>query len=94
MDARPDPLGVCIHRSSLIDAPIRVNLSRPSASQKNNASDNSVKVMDHGQTILSSAGSVQGNVLHNAGSIVGGSILTIRPDADSNHLLSLIPTFH
>ena len=94
MDARPDPLGVCIHRSSLIDAPIQVNLSRPSASQKNNAIDSLVKDMDLGQLIPCNADSVQGNDLHSAGSNLGESTSTIQPDADSKHLLSSIPTFH
>ena len=94
MDTRPDPLGVCIHRSSFIDAPICVNRSRSPTSQKKNAVDNSEKDTDLGQTIPCSADSVQGNVLHIAGSIIGGSTSTIRPDADSNSPLSPIPTSH
>ena len=94
MDTRPDPLGICTHRNSFIDARICLNRSRPPISQKKNAVDSSEKDMDLGQTIPCSADSVQGNVLHIAGSIIGGSTSTIRPDADSNHPLSPIPTFH
>ena len=94
MDTRADPLGVCIHRSSFIDARIPVNLSRLSSSKKTNAVDSSKKDMNFGQTVPCSAGNVQGNVLHIAGSIIGGSTSTIWPNADSNHPSSSISACH
>lgn len=94
MDTRADPLGVCIHRSSFIDARFRVNLSLPSTSQKSNAVDSSEQDTDFGQTISCSTGNVQGKVLHIAGSIIGGSTSTIWPNADSNHPFSSISACH
>lgn len=94
MDTMADPLGVCIHRKSFIDAHIRVNISRPSASQKNNAVDSSEKDTDVGQTISCSTGDVQGKVLHFAGSIIGGNTSIIWPNADSNHPFPSISARH
>ena len=77
-------MGVCTHRSSFIDARVCLHLSSPPTSQKKNAVDSSGKDMVLGQTIARSTGDVQGEVLHIAGSITGGSTSTIWSNADSN----------
>lgn len=88
MHPRVDPLGVCAHRSSFSDARSRVNQSRPSTFKKTNAVVSSEGEADLHQTVLCDTDNLQDAVLHIAGVIVGGSISTISPNADSNHPFS------
>ena len=90
MDTRADPLCVYSHRSSFSDAHSRVYQSRPSTFEKTNVVVSPGKETDICQNVPCGIDNVQDTVLHIAGSIVGGSISTILPNADSNHPFSAI----
>ena len=88
MGSRADPLCVCFHRSSFSEARTPVNQSRPSTFKKTNVVVSSEEETDLGQIVPCGTDNVQDTVLHIDGSIVGGSISTISPNADSNHPIS------
>ena len=90
MDTRADPLYVCAHRSSLPDARTRVDQSHPSTFKKTNVVVSSEKETDLHQNVDCGTDIVQDTVLHIAGSILGGIISTISPNADSNRPFSAI----